>query len=337
MPLFFHIALHYQKTKTLKKQAMETVLIANETARTNFFNTVNDINEKGGPERSEYARVDNFMNAIVEMMKQNILTPEDIELVKAQCKFLQSECSVMGHIKIKPFGYAGDYAIIDRIYQTQVSDTFVNWDNYSMQSPAAQAVRNRKDFFKALIHEKLKTHKTLRLLNIASGPARDLKEIFDEIDPSRLTVTCVEMDERAIAHAKTVCADHLQQITFINQNVFKFRTEEKFDLVWSAGLFDYFTDKLFVKLISVFHSFLKPAGEIVIGNFSKENPGRVYMELFGEWFLNHRSPEELTDLAIGGGADPNKIRIEKECLGVNLFLRIGTSYSVSNTHQFHLN
>ncbi len=295
-----------------------------------FLNTVYSLNKKGGPETSEYGDIDTCMNSITELIEQNIINKEDIEGIKKECSFLTSTDSVMGHIKLKPFGYAGDYLIIDRIYQKQVSKEYFKWDHYSIHNPAAEAVRNRKHFFKTLIHEKLKTHQTIRLLNVASGPARDLKEIFDEIDPTRLQVTCVEMDKRAIDHAKNVCSVYLDQITFVNQNVFKFRTADKFDLVWSAGLFDYFTDKLFVKLITTFQTFIHKEGEIVIGNFSKDNPGRVYMEVFGEWFLNHRSAEELTDLAIKAGAGKRNIAIDKECLGVNLFLRIGDTYSSNN-------
>ena len=72
-----------------------------------------------------------------------------------------------------------------------------------------------------------------------------LKELFERIEKTKLQVTCVEMDNRAIEHAKSLNINHLEQIEFVNQNIFKFRTEEKYDIVWSAGLFDYFDDKGF--------------------------------------------------------------------------------------------
>jgi extracellular factor (EF) 3-hydroxypalmitic acid methyl ester biosynthesis protein len=51
-------------------------------------------------------------------------------------------------------------------------------------------------------------------------------------------------------------------------------------------------------------------------------PRQVYIEVFGEWFLNHRSEEELTELAVLAGAELEKIRIDHEPLLVNLFLRL---------------
>jgi hypothetical protein len=62
-------------------------------------------------------------------------------------------------------------------------------------------------------------------------------------------------------------------------------------------------------------------GKMVIGNFSTLNPSRDYME-FGEWFLFHRDINELTELAVKAGADPDLVAIESEATGVNLFLKI---------------
>ena len=46
------------------------------------------------------------------------------------------------------------------------------------------------------------------------------------------------------------------------------------------------------------------------------------MEVFGEWFLNHREKNQLIELAIASGIEKDKISVDQEDLGVNLFLRI---------------
>lgn len=92
-------------------------------------------------------------------------------------------------------------------------------------------------------------------------------------------------------------------------------------MIWSGGLFDYFNDKVFIRLLKRYHTFLKEKGEIVIGNFSPGNPSRNYMELM-EWHLNYRSEEQLLELAKECGFDMNLVSIGKEPLGVNLFLHI---------------
>ncbi len=131
------------------------------------------------------------------------------------------------------------------------------------------------------------------------------------------------MDAEAIKHAKRLNKDYLKSIEFINKNIFRFNTDNKYDLIWSAGLFDYFDDKAFILLLSRFRKWLKPGGEIIIGNFNENhNPSRVFMELFGEWYLNHRTEEQLINLAIDAGFKKEKIKVEREPENVNLFLRI---------------
>ncbi len=93
-------------------------------------------------------------------------------------------------------------------------------------------------------------------------------------------------------------------------------------MVWSAGLFDYFDDKIFTRLLKKIISWTKPGGEVIIGNFSNRNPSRNYMELIGDWFLVHRTEEKLIEIARAAGAKTDNISVGKELEGVNLFLHV---------------
>lgn len=160
-------------------------------------------------------------------------------------------------------------------------------------------------------------------MNLASGPARDLYELYNENKQLEIESICVEMDEKAITYAKILNKSHLDKITFIKKNIFRFNTEDKFDMIWSAGLFDYFDDKAFVMLLKRLKQWVKDDGEIIIGNFNEDhNPTRAYMEFFGDWYLNHRSEEHLYDLAKQAGFDESKISIGREPENVNLFLHL---------------
>jgi extracellular factor (EF) 3-hydroxypalmitic acid methyl ester biosynthesis protein len=183
-------------------------------------------------------------------------------------------------------------------------------------------VRNRKDYFIKTLTDRLSENSNMHLLNVASGPARDLAQLYETIDASTLKTVCVEADKTAINYAKSLNKTNEEQIEFIHQNIFRFNTNEKFDMVWSAGLFDYFNDAIFVKLIRKFVGWTKSGGEIIIGNFSNQNPSRSYMELIGDWFLQHRSEEDLVQLALAAGVSKENIRVGAEMEGVNLFLHI---------------
>jgi hypothetical protein len=127
------------------------------------------------------------------------------------------------------------------------------------------------------------------------------------------------MDSKAIEYSKQLLNG--SDVTFFCENAFRFRSEKQYDLIWSAGLFDYLDNEKFVFLLSSLMKMLTINGKMVIGNFSTLNPSRNYME-FGEWFLFHRDITELTELAGKTGADPDSLSIESEATGVNLFLKI---------------
>ena len=110
---------------------------------------------------------------------------------------------------------------------------------------------------------------------------------------------------------------------FVNKNILRHREEKKYDIIWSAGLFDYFNDKAFVMILKRFKDWIRNKGEIIIGNFNdNHNPSRDYMEIFGEWFLNHRTEEQLIQLAIESGFNENQVSIDREKENVNLFLHL---------------
>jgi extracellular factor (EF) 3-hydroxypalmitic acid methyl ester biosynthesis protein len=288
------------------------------------INFLQQVIANGGPETKQYDSLNEVFNTLAVEYKSGRLTPDALHLLQ---EGFGDECmqhTLHGHIKSKPYGYAGDFMIIDKIYREQLTedDRFVKWDIFWNKHAAAKAVRNRKDYFKATVLEQLNQKGTLKLLDVASGPARDVHEIYAIIQPEQLHTVCIDMDKHAIDYAKNLNTSHSQRIEFIHQNIFRFQTEETFDLVWSAGLFDYFNDALFVKILRKFLQWTSKGGEVVIGNFSTQNPSRNYMELIGDWFLQHRSKEDLFQLAQAAGAPKANIHIDAEMEGVNLFLHV---------------
>ena len=57
-------------------------------------------------------------------------------------------------------------------------------------------------------------------------------------------------------------------------------------------------------------------------NFSTANPSRAYMEAVFDWRLEYRTPDELIALATEAGVKRERITVESEPAGVNLFLTI---------------
>ena len=283
---------------------------------TSYVDRIQEIINRGGPEPSEYDYVVNVPNL------ENISLEEESEIHKVLLPILD-ENSLLGHTFHKPHGYAGDFELIDRLYTKWLSPdpSHHKWDHLYHTLDAATAVRNRKDYFQEVMH-KYKNHSGLKVLNLGSGPCRDLNEFFVQNPKQSIQVDCLDMDQSAIDYGSAVCDNYMDRIEFINKNVFKYKTSKKYDLIWSAGLFDYFSDKLFIRLVNRMYALVASGGELVIGNFSTVNTSKRLMEAFGQWYLNHRSEDLLIELALKAGVSEDKIMIKRETTGVNLFLHL---------------
>jgi len=244
--------------------------------------------------------------------------------IRAKHKAISTNATMQGRGYAKSYGYAGDFEVIDKIYTQHINDDENHrvWDEYFHRQTAPIAVRNRKDYFKALMKQHKKVDSKTEVLNLASGPCRDLKEFYEEdASHSNFYFDCVELDINAIAYATTLVGDNINKVNFINKNIFRFTPEKTYDIIWSAGLFDYFDDKIFIKILKRLID-SNPNSKIVVGNFDASNHNLPYMEIIGEWYLNYRTPEQLRNLAIAAGANADTIKIESESQGVNLFLHI---------------
>ena len=225
----------------------------------------------------------------------------------------------------KPLGYAGDYLIIDWIYTNRSASNgqAKAFDQLFQNYEAAEAVRNRKQYFinkcLELSHQK---NARIDILDLGCGPCRDVLETYLASDNgNNLHFHCIDNESQAIEYAKKLLTHSKVQdnIRLEHANVLRFKTKEKYDLVWVAGLFDYLDDKLAVLLLKKIWRLLKEEGQIIFGNFSKRNPTRKGMDLVVRWNLIHRSAHDLIQLCRDAGLPFSEIEVDTEPLGVNLF------------------
>ncbi len=271
--------------------------------------------KKGGPEPGEYKE----FTAIV-----NNLEDEELGFFRDVIKESLNENTLIGHGFVKPFGYPGDYSLIHNIYKEHVNPDkkYCNWDRFFQDQAGAHAVRNRKEYFQKRCEEIDTGEVKKRVLILGSGPATDVKEYLEKHPGSNVHFDLVDFDQNAINFAKAQNRDFEDSIDYFKINVLRFKPCQWYDLIWSAGLFDYFKDKHFVYMVNKYYKYLNESGEFIIGNFSNSNPTRRLMEVLSDWYLNHRSKYDLVRMALEAEAKEDQVEVEMEALGVNLFLRI---------------
>jgi len=234
----------------------------------------------------------------------------------------------------KPRGYAGDYEMMNHLYRDErVGKSLFDqcMHKYFIDEPAGVAVKNRGRY----LLEKIKTvvarssSKKIRILAVASGPAMEQQLFLKEVTHNtgkEIEFVCIDQDEESLKHAQRQIqsADRFiksgHTFRFVNlaiKNIIgRGLPEKNFDLIYTAGLFDYFTDPVAQLTATKLFEGLAPGGELVIGNFSKDNPSVAFMEMVLDWHLIYRSVEDLHKLF--GGIDKQMV-VEDEPLKINLF------------------
>jgi extracellular factor (EF) 3-hydroxypalmitic acid methyl ester biosynthesis protein len=276
----------------------------------------------GGPAPEDDAALTNLLGKVWSGWRTGAAVPAFVQQFRALIP--ANPESAQGFAFLKPNGYPGCFETIDRVYRYHAATAphLANWDRYFHLQPATQAVRNRKEYFKNWLRSRVGHTRVWCLLNLACGPCRDVSEYLTSVPPDLGEVHCIDQDQRALAYAAALCKPLRRRVTFERANVLRYRGAGQYDLVWSAGLFDYLPDGLFVRLLSGVRGWLRPGGEAVVGNFAASNPTIPYMEVVLDWHLHHRSADHLRALAVAAGFAEQAISIGREPLGINLFLHL---------------
>ena len=230
---------------------------------------------------------------------------------------MQSPC--MHRARHKPLGYPGDYEVMNSLYGNHFAGAtlFAKGMNLAFVStPAAVAVRTRKDQLKHEISTLLAnaTHdRPVRILSIAAGPAQEIYELLQELHelPRPVEIVLFDQDKRALSFSyrrlqRVVNAKWKDRVTLLHlhdsirhllRGAAVFAGHGAFDLVYSCGLFDYLQLPSGVSLCRSLFSVVAPGGRLYIGNMVPSCASRWVMELHLDWFLVYRERSQMLEMA----------------------------------------
>ncbi len=236
----------------------------------------------------------------------------------------------------KPYGYAGDFKIIDDIYQNNPTTIGFDrlFDNYFQMSAISVAVRNRKEDFKRIISGFVSKHKSseMRIMDIASGPCRDIKELLFNSENGlfrNVSFDCFDADSRSIKHAKGLL-ENSKQVNFTEINVLRIALKKEierefahhYDIIFSTGLFDYLDARISTRLISNLKRVLKPNGILAISDVRDKfsNPSIYFMEWVADWSLIYREDDDFHQLFIDSGFHKDELKNSYEQQGIMQYI-----------------
>jgi len=259
---------------------------------------------------------------------------DSIDFLRQKLNHLIYQAPFAERVFTKPLGYAGDYEMMNLIYkQENVGKSLFArcLQRYYIDEPAAQAVRNRADYLIGVITKALagaSTDRPFRMLSVACGPAMEWQRLLPQLQDldKRVIVDLLDQDEHALLSTQNrlrhLRTKHGAQVEFqfvhkAIRNIIVRGTEYKeYDLIYSAGLFDYLSDPVAFTAAQQLYNNVRPGGKLVIGNFNVGNPTQVVMDYALDWELIYRSEADLLELfkQIGG-----RLSVEREPLDINLF------------------
>lgn len=304
--------------------------------------------EEWGRFQSEFNwEVDLIFRDIMNFEKENMASGQEDKVYKLKNLFVKKIRKIFergeltGWILRKPYGYAGDFKIIEDIYENDPTTIGFErlFDNYIQMSAISVAVRNRKDDFKRFIARfiRKKQGQPIRIMDLASGPCREIRELLSEENDlcARATFDCYDNDEHSIEFASDLLEQY-PNVHFIKENATRiaFRKDidaligKKYDFIYSTGLFDYFEERLATKLIANLRRLLAPGGEMIISDVRDKysNPSVHFMEWVGEWELVYRDDDNFRNIFMNAGFKKDEIKFQYEQQGILQYIKAANKY-----------
>jgi len=212
----------------------------------------------------------------------------------------------------KPHGFAGDFRIIEWIYDLEsdrcddpAQPGIVNCLDYVYSTiHAVVSVQQRRRWFTRLLHaERERLDGKLRVLDVACGGARYIRDFLASgRDVSAVEITLVDQDAAALAFCRTrslvpwLASARIETRPDSMVKLANHLGGRQFDVIISAGLFDYLSDAIARHVLGHMASLLAPGGIVAFSNFHVSDPSRVVKNWFVDWPLIYRDDDACAAL-----------------------------------------
>jgi len=194
--------------------------------------------------------------------------------------------------------------MLDYIYANKASGKYgigILVDRMYLSHRGWRVIRQRKQHLEQLLEEAIakvqKDTQEIRLLDIASGPARYVMDVLKRHTEKSIQALCRDYDTRWVQEGnEKASAAGLENLVFeqadaFDENSYASLTQAE-DIIISSGFYDWITDDVQVRktMILIYQS-LKKGGYFVFTNQS----GHVNMEMVSQTFVDfNQQPLQMT-------------------------------------------
>ncbi len=234
----------------------------------------------------------------------------------------------------KPRGYPGDYRTIEMAYNNkEISEGIGKYfDWYGLDLPYTVSIRLRKDMMRGLLLEYLNksNEKNLKILNLASGGCREIREMFSSpINyKGKASIMCIDQDEESIEFAEKKLSEIDTgniNVDLIHGNIIRMEdldlgNENSLDMIYSIGIADYLQDKMLDKMFNDCYKLLKTGGQLIVAYKDRGKSKPINFNWYADWhFIKRNEPEFLGLIEASMGKENISIDVVREETGVIFF------------------
>ena len=240
------------------------------------------------------------------------------ELVAEVCRThpfwaLMQQCPMTARASTKPRGYAGDAVMLDYIYDRRlpVAEPLKPQAEMVFRTLVECSVCGSVDYRRHVIAELVDRVAAERsaagagpvdVLSLACGHAREL-DLMKSVGNGgvRRFVACDQDPESLATLAQRHAGGPVQTQPLAVRDFIAGREAVSalgsFDVVYSAGLYDYLDQRLATRLTAALFERVAPGGELLLANFHVHNRGVGFMEAMMDWWLVYRDDAQMRGLA----------------------------------------
>ena len=210
----------------------------------------------------------------------------------------------------KPRGYAGDALLLDWIYrdfrllrQPHHGTPSAHMYREVIDSSPAVSVRWRRQRLADLIDEAAAAKPKARVLAVAAGHLREA-DLSTALQRGLIgEVVALDQDDTSLSEIAQRYTSAGMPVTTVHapiRDVIAGRYKvSDFDLIYSAGLYDYLAPAVAEKLTTALWRGLNPGGTLMLTNFLEGTADRSWMEAMMDWWLIYRTPVDIEGFANG--------------------------------------
>ncbi len=218
----------------------------------------------------------------------------------------------------QPRGYAGDAVLLDMVYfhgnsnESGVSTLGNQLHRYTARTPLCLALSKRMRLLSRYIDKTAERTTNARILSLASGHCREaaLSEALRNNKLGRFVALDHDVDSLNTMKNE-YCSLELEAVPLSVSDIVKGKLDlGTFDLIYSAGLYDYLSKRFAQKLTSQLYSLLAPGGKLMLCNIAMNYYEVGYLESYMNWEMIGRGRIEVLELAADlKGIEKAKLRV----------------------------